>query len=60
MDHCHCHCGNRGRGFDPGKPEFPGNGLINMKKRMNDIGGKIVIISEPGFGTEIELIVSLQ
>jgi signal transduction histidine kinase len=45
-----------GKGFDPGKLEFPGNGLVNMKKRMNDIGGEIAIKSEPGFGTEIELI----
>jgi signal transduction histidine kinase len=48
-----------GKGFDPDKLEFPGNGLINMKKRMNDIGGEIFIRSEPGLGTEIELIVSL-
>jgi signal transduction histidine kinase len=48
-----------GKGFDPEKLEFPGNGLVNMKKRMNDIGGEIVINSEPGLGTEIELIVSL-
>jgi signal transduction histidine kinase len=46
-----------GKGFDPGKLEFPGNGLINMKKRMNDIGGEIAIKSESGSGTEIELTV---
>jgi signal transduction histidine kinase len=49
-----------GKGFDPDKMEFPGNGLVNMKKRMNDIGGEVVIRSEPGFGTGIELFVSLQ
>lgn len=49
-----------GKGFDPGKLEFPGNGLVNMKKRMSDIGGEIVIKSEPGSGTWIELIISLQ
>ena len=49
-----------GKGFDPGKLEFPGNGLVNMKKRMNDIGGEIVIKSEVGVGTEIELVVSLK
>jgi signal transduction histidine kinase len=49
-----------GKGFDPDKLEFPGNGLINMRKRMNDIGGEIVIKSAPGFGTEIQLFVSLQ
>jgi len=49
-----------GKGFDPGRLEFPGNGLVNMRKRMNDIGGEILIKSEPGSGTEIELIVSLK
>ena len=49
-----------GKGFDPERLEFPGNGLMNMKKRMSDIGGEILIKSEPGSGTEIELIVSLK
>jgi len=49
-----------GKGFDPGKMEFPGNGLINMKKRMNDIGGELVIHSKPGEGTEIELVVQAK
>jgi signal transduction histidine kinase len=49
-----------GKGFDPGKLKFPGNGLVNMRKRMSDIGGEILIKSEPGSGTEIELIVSLK
>ncbi|MDX9905403.1 MAG: histidine kinase [Bacteroidales bacterium] len=44
-----------GKGFDMEKLEFPGNGLVNMKKRMNDIGGEIRIKSEPGSGTEIEM-----
>jgi signal transduction histidine kinase len=46
---------DNGRGFEPDKLEFPGNGLINMKKRMNDIGGEIVIRSKAGEGTEIEI-----
>ena len=50
---------DNGKGFEPEKLEFPGNGLVNMKKRINDIGGEIVILSEPGSGTEIELVVSL-
>jgi len=48
-----------GKGFDPGKLEFPGNGLINMKKRMNDIGGEIMIQSKTGEGTEIEIVVAM-
>jgi signal transduction histidine kinase len=47
-----------GKGFDPYKLEFPGNGLVNMKKRMADIGGEFLIISNPGKGTEITLLVS--
>ena len=44
-----------GAGFDPGNLEFPGNGLINMRKRMKDIGGDFKITSVSGKGTEIEL-----
>jgi signal transduction histidine kinase len=44
---------DNGNGFDPEKLEFPGNGLINMKKRMNDIGGEFLIKSLIGEGTEI-------
>jgi len=46
---------DNGKGFEPDKLELHGNGLINMKKRMNDIGGKIDINSKPGEGTEIKL-----
>jgi len=49
-----------GKGFDPNKLEFPGNGLVNMKKRMDDIGGEILIRSKIGFGTEIELALQLS
>jgi signal transduction histidine kinase len=46
---------DNGKGFEPEKLELHGNGLINMKKRMNDIGGKIDINSKLGEGTEIKL-----
>jgi len=46
---------DNGKGFDQDNLEFPGNGLINMKKRMHDIGGEFFIHSHPGEGTEIEL-----
>jgi signal transduction histidine kinase len=49
-----------GKGFDPGKLEFSGNGLLNMKKRMDDIGGEFLIRSKVGEGTEIELEVNLK
>ena len=47
-----------GAGFDPGNLEFPGYGLINMRKRMNDIGGDFQIHTEIGKGTEIELVMN--
>jgi signal transduction histidine kinase len=46
-----------GAGFDPGNLEFPGNGLINMRKRMKDIGGDFKITSALGKGTEIEIVI---
>lgn len=49
-----------GKGFEHESPEFPGNGLINMKKRMNDIEGKFLIKSKTGEGTVIELVVPLK
>jgi signal transduction histidine kinase len=48
---------DNGKGFDSDKLEFPGNGLVNMKKRMNDIGGDLLIRSKAGEGTEIKLVV---
>jgi signal transduction histidine kinase len=51
---------DNGKGFDPDKLEFPGNGLVNMKKRMNDVGGEFRINSKPGEGTIIELGVTLK
>ena len=44
---------DNGNGFEADKLEFKGNGLVNMKKRMNDIGGEIVIRSSAREGTEI-------
>ncbi len=43
-----------GRGFDATSPRF-GNGLRNMEKRMNDIGGTWQIRSGPGHGTTVTL-----
>jgi signal transduction histidine kinase len=48
-----------GNGFDPDKMEFPGNGLVNMRKRMKDIGGKLLIRSKTEEGTEILLDVTM-
>jgi signal transduction histidine kinase len=41
-----------GKGFDVDKVRQFGNGLINMQNRIEQIGGRYEIHSEPGKGTE--------
>ena len=48
-----------GTGFDPTSPGIYGNGLINMRKRMKDIGGDLLIQSKEGEGTEVSVSVLL-
>ena len=45
---------DNGTGFDLTSPTA-GNGLGNMKKRCEDIGGAFVLQSTPGQGTRIEV-----
>lgn len=47
---------DNGKGFNPGNLEFPGNGLINMKRRLSDINGEFRVRSKVGEGTELELL----
>ncbi len=49
---------DNGKGFITGK-NGAGNGLINMRKRMDDIGGQYKITSKEGQGTIIELSATL-
>jgi signal transduction histidine kinase len=42
-----------GKGFDAAQPSRFGNGLRNMQKRMNDIGGTFALSSKPGQGTKV-------
>jgi signal transduction histidine kinase len=49
-----------GKGFSQEKPSQFGNGLSNMKKRMEQLGGKWQISSIPGKGTKIHLFVNLK
>ena len=36
-------------------PEFkPGNGLRNMDRRMQQLNGTFIILTEPGNGTELK------
>lgn len=58
---------DNGRGFDTTvvlspdfSPEIGGNGLINMRRRAEDLGGTCEILSETGKGTIIRLNVPLH
>ena len=46
---------DNGRGFVPGADHSFGNGLANMKKRMDDLGGGFEVKSAPGAGTQIKV-----
>jgi len=50
---------DNGKGFIPENNKGDGNGLINMRKRMEDINGRFEISTESGKGTKVELSVSL-
>jgi signal transduction histidine kinase len=50
---------DNGQGFDTMR-ESEGNGLRNIKKRSEDIGGKLVVTSRVGKGTKMELSVPLK
>ena len=45
---------DNGKGFDINKAT-EGNGLKNMKRRASEIGGELMIDTEPGNGTTIQL-----
>jgi signal transduction histidine kinase len=45
---------DNGVGFQPGGASS-GNGLVNMKRRMEDIGGACAVESHPGEGTIVHL-----
>ncbi len=45
-----------GIGFDPATADL-GNGIQNMKKRINDIGGTFVLDSVPGEGTQLTILI---
>ena len=46
---------DNGRGFTLSEASGKGNGLDNMKQRLERIGGRLVLESEPGRGTSIRL-----
>jgi signal transduction histidine kinase len=49
---------DNGKGFDTGQ-STEGNGLKNMKKRADEIGGQFLIDSSPGKGTIVQLNVAV-
>ena len=48
-----------GSGFKP-VGDSGGNGLINIKKRLSDIGGNCIIESQLGKGTTIQMSVKIK
>lgn len=51
---------DNGSGFDPAARAASGNGLINMQKRAQELGGSFSINSQKGQGTFITFAVSLK
>lgn len=51
---------DNGKGFDPAPVSLTGNGLQNMRHRMQSIGGHLEINSQPGQGTTVFLFVPLK
>jgi len=52
---------DNGNGFDPGQPGFirGGLGLLTMRERAAMAGGRLSIISSPGKGTQLRVVVDL-
>jgi ligand-binding sensor domain-containing protein/signal transduction histidine kinase len=51
---------DNGIGFDPAATHGRGNGLTNMRKRLEGIGGGFAIASSPGHGTTVNMTISLN
>jgi signal transduction histidine kinase len=51
---------DNGRGFDPGAARSFGNGLANMQKRLESIGGRFSCQSHPGSGSICRLVLPLR
>jgi ligand-binding sensor domain-containing protein/signal transduction histidine kinase len=60
---------DNGRGFDLCRhngslikdgPSRRGNGLVNMRLRLSDVGGTLLLRSEPGAGTNVDMILHLS
>lgn len=51
---------DNGQGFDREKVDPGGNGLINMRRRMEIIGGRFDCDSQPGVGTKYRIFLPLK
>lgn len=51
---------DNGRGFEFGPAAKTGDGLDNMRRRLHEIGGELVVTTIPGKGTSIKLQLPLQ
>lgn len=51
---------DNGKGISPERRGEAGNGLPNMQKRMEDLGGHFEMSSQPGKGTQIKISVQLN
>jgi signal transduction histidine kinase len=49
-----------GRGFDPAQVATGRYGLLGMRERARLLGGQLCLETEPGKGTNIEVIVPLE
>jgi signal transduction histidine kinase len=50
---------DNGKGFDPAAADGGRNGLANMKQRLADIGGSLVLDTAPGAGCRITFLLPL-
>jgi two-component system, NarL family, sensor kinase len=49
---------DNGKGFNLRAIQAEGNGLNNMRRRLQELGGRLEISSQPGQGTTVSLYVS--
>ena len=57
-EHVTLNVADDGKGFEQGAlPDRGGMGLTSMQERTDEVGGSLVILSEPGRGTTVEVTV---
>ena len=47
---------DNGKGFDASNPPARGNGLANMHRRLDELGGQCQVESFPGKGTRVKFV----